>query len=120
MSKRRQLTAEQKVAIVRAHLLEGVPVSDLCDKHKIHATQFYAWQKQLFENGASAFARKSNGANVRRQQTAQEQRIEQLETKLQNRNEVVAELLEEHVKLKKAPLQQDSWVRFFSGSRPSE
>ena len=95
MSKRRQLTGEQKVAIVRAHLLEGVPVSELCDKHKIHATQFYAWQKQLFENGASAFERKANGSNVRRQQSAQEQRIT-------HRNEVVAELLQEHVKLKKS------------------
>lgn len=102
MSKRRQLSGEQKVAIIRAHLLDGVPVSELCDKHKIHATQFYAWQKQLFENGASAFERKANGSNVRRQQTAQEQRISQLETKLQDRNEVVAELLEEHVKLKKS------------------
>ena len=102
MSKRRQLTAEQKVAIIREHLLEGVPVSELCDKHQIHATQFYAWQKQLFENGAGAFARKTNASNERRQQSAQEKKIAQLEAKLQDRNEVVAELLEEHVKLKKS------------------
>ncbi|MBC8350359.1 MAG: transposase [Planctomycetes bacterium] len=102
MSKRRQLTGEQKVTIVREHLLEGVPVSDLCDKYQIHATQFYAWQKQLFENGASAFERKTNASNAKRQQSAQEQKIEKLEGKLQDRNEVVAELLEEHVKLKKA------------------
>lgn len=102
MSKRRQLTGEQKVTIVREHLLEGVPVSDLCDKYQIHATQFYAWQKQLFENGATAFERKTNAANAKRQQSAQEQKIEKLEAKLQDRNEVVAELLEEHVKLKKA------------------
>lgn len=102
MSTRRNLTAETKVAIVREHLLDGVPVSDLCDKHKIHATQFYNWQKQLFENGADCFARKKNSANSRRQEDAQQKKIEQLEAKIQSKNEVVAELLEEHVKLKKA------------------
>lgn len=102
MSKRRFLTPEQKVAIVREHLLENVPVSDLCDKHGIHATQYYSWQKQLFENGSIAFARKTNTANAKRQQDAHKQKIEQLEAKIQSKNEVVAELLEEHVKLKKA------------------
>lgn len=102
MSKRRFLTPEQKVAIVREHLLDNVPISDLCDKHQIHATQYYTWQKQLFENGSVAFSRKTNTANAKRQQDAQQQKIEQLEAKIQSKNEVVAELLEEHVKLKKA------------------
>lgn len=54
MTKRKFLTREQKIAIVREHLLEGVPVSALVDKHKIHAVQFYQWQKLLFEEGAVA------------------------------------------------------------------
>lgn len=101
MSKRKRLTPEQKVAIVRRHLLEKVPVSDLCDEYGIHTTQYYAWQKQLFENGGLAFQRKANKANERRQQDAQAKKIAQLEEKLQKKNEVVAELLEEHVQLKK-------------------
>ena len=48
---RRSFSAEQKVAVVRRHLVEGVPVSDLCDEQQISPTQFYQWQKQLFENG---------------------------------------------------------------------
>ena len=101
MSKRKHLTPEQKVAIVRRHLLEQVPVSDLCDEFGIHATQYYAWQKQLFEQGSVAFERKTNKANQTRQQTAQTQKIQRLEEKIQKKNEVVAELLEEHVQLKK-------------------
>jgi transposase-like protein len=101
MSKRKYLTPEQKVAIVRRHLLENVPVSDLCDEFGIHPTQYYIWQKHLFENGALAFERKSNASNERRQQDAQNRKIEQLEAKLHKKNEVVAELLEEHVQLKK-------------------
>jgi len=101
MSKRKYFTPEQKVAIVRRHLLEGVPVSDLCDELGIHATQYYAWQKQLFENAAPAFERRPNQANQRRQEAAAERKIAALEAKLQKKNEVVAELLEEHVQLKK-------------------
>lgn len=100
MADRKNFTAEQKVAIVRRHLLEKVPVSVLCEEHKIHAAQYYQWQRQLFENGTQAFARKPNAANVRRQEDAQARRIAELEAKLQRKNEVVSELLEEHVQLK--------------------
>ena len=93
MSNRKQYSPKQKVSIVRRHLLENVPVSDLCDEFGIHATQYYHWQKQLFENGEGAFARRPNKANAKRQQNAHEKKIGQLEEKLQNRNEVVAELL---------------------------
>ena len=101
MSKRKYLSADQKVSIVRRHLLENVPVSDLCDEFGIHTTQYYAWQKQLFEGAAQLFERQPNNASRNRQQEAQVKRIEQLEKKLQTKNEVVSELLEEHVQLKK-------------------
>ena len=101
MSKRKQFSPEQKVAMVRRHLIENVPVSDLCDEYGIHATQYYSWQKQLFENAEGAFARRPNKSNVKRQQNAYEKKIGQLADKLQSRNEVVAELMQEHVQLKK-------------------
>jgi transposase-like protein len=101
MSKRKQFTPEQKVAMVRRHLVENVPVSDLCDEFGIHATQYYNWQRQLFENGTGAFARRPNKANAKRQQNAYEKKIGQLEDKVKDRNEVVAELMQEHVQLKK-------------------
>jgi transposase len=101
MTKRKFLTPEQKIAIVREHLLEGIPVSALVDKHKIHAVQFYQWQKLLFEQGAVVFERKPNAHNMRRQESAKDEKIEQLEAKIKNKNDVMAELLEEHIKLKK-------------------
>ena len=52
---RRYFSPEEKVAVVRRHLLESTPVSDLCDECSISPTQFYQWQKQLFDNGAAAF-----------------------------------------------------------------
>ncbi len=42
---RRQFTPQQKVAILREHLIEHVPVSDLCDKHKLHPRCFTSGRK---------------------------------------------------------------------------
>ena len=94
---RRHFTAAKKAAIVKSHLVDGVAVSDLCDKHRIQPTQFYLWQKQLFENAAAAFERKGRSAG----KTAQDRKIEQLQAKLVDKNEVIAELMEENVKAKK-------------------
>ena len=95
---RRHFTAQQKLAIVKRHLVDKVPVSDLCEEYQILANQFYQWQKQLFENGAAAFERINK---TTRQTTAQQRRIENLEAKLTTKNEVIAELMEENVKAKK-------------------
>ena len=46
--KRKQYSPEEKVSILRRHLLDGVPVSDLCDGHGIHPTMFYKWQEGVF------------------------------------------------------------------------
>jgi len=101
MPKRKHLTPEQKVAVVRRHLVEHEPVSNLCDEYGIHPTQYYNWQKQFFENGSVVFERKPNKANQRRQKDAQQKKIAELEQRIEKKNEVVAELLEEHVQLKK-------------------
>lgn len=99
MTKKRTHQPQDKVAIIRRHLVEGVPVSDLCDEFNIKPTQYYAWQKQFFENGNLAFERRN--ANNRQQPNRDQKKIAALEETLQKRNEVVAELLQEHVQLKK-------------------
>jgi transposase-like protein len=90
---------EQKVALLRLHLLEKTPVSDHCEEHQLSVNLLYLWQKQFFENGAAAFAH----ADKRRKalQDAKDRKIAALEDKLQRKNEVLAELMEEHVQLKK-------------------
>jgi hypothetical protein len=49
--KLKNYTPEEKVRILKKHLVENVPGSDLCDQHGLHPTVFYRWQKQLFESG---------------------------------------------------------------------
>ena len=93
---RKRYTAEEKVAILRRHFLEKVPVSDLCEETGIHPTLFYRWQKEFFENGAAAFQGKA-----RSKHPAEREPIEYLEKKIRTKDEVLAELMAEHVALKK-------------------
>ena len=94
---RKNYTAEEKVAILRRHLLEKEPISDLCEEQGLHPTMFYRWQKEFFENGAAAFQQKA-----RPNHQAEQERIEYLEKKVQTKDEVLAELMAEHVALKKS------------------
>jgi transposase len=97
---RKHYSPQEKVAILRRHLVDDVPVSDLCDQHQLSPTLFYLWQKTFFENGAAAFEQAGRRRH-QKEQDAQERKIAQLEAKLVRKNEVVAELMEEHVQLKK-------------------
>jgi len=93
---RKNYTGQEKVVILKRHLVDQVPISDLCDEYNLQPTVFYRWQKEFFENGAAAFE-KARG----QQKNADQKRIEQLEAKLRTKNDVLSELMEEHVQLKK-------------------
>ena len=97
--KRKHYTASEKVAILRLHLLEKKPVSDLCDQYGIHPTLFYRWQKEFFENGAAAL--EQTGKRRKVVEEVKDRKIAALEGKLQQKNEVLAELMQEYVQLKK-------------------
>jgi len=94
--KRNNFTATEKVSILRRHLIDKTAVSDLCEEYGLQPTVFYRWQKQFFENGDKAFERK-----VTRKDRLKETKIKALEEKLNKKNEVLSELMEEHVALKK-------------------
>lgn len=96
---RRHFSPAEKVAILKRHLLEKVPVSNLCDEFNLHATQIYTWLKEFFENGHAAF---ENGRKSKAEVDSKDRKIEQLEAKLQRKDSVLAELMEEHVSLKKS------------------
>lgn len=94
--KRYNYTPEEKVKILKRHLVDRIPVSSLCDEYKLQPKVFYTWQQQFFENGAAAFAREDRSSMLKGQK-----RMQQLEEKLSRKNEVLSELMEEHIKLKK-------------------
>ena len=97
-SERRYPTPQEKVAALKRHLLEKVPVSEICDALGIAPTLFYRWQKELFENGHTLF---ENGRHAKAVEDAKDEKIHKLEAKLTRKNEVMAELMEAHTQLKK-------------------
>ena len=90
-SERRHVGPQEKIAALKRHLLEGVPVSTICDGLGIAPTLFYRWQKELFENGHTLF---QNGRVAKAVDNAKDEKIQKLEAKLQKKNEVMAELME--------------------------
>ena len=94
---KKQYQASEKVAIIREHLLENKAISAVCDEHQIHPSVYYRWQKQFFEQGDQAFAPTTDQQIV----TQLKQEISRLETKLARKDEVIAEVMEEYVSLKK-------------------
>ena len=97
MRKRTNYGAGKKVAILREHLVEGTAVSEVCEKHGIHPTQFYRWQKTLFENAEAAF----EPPKGKKQKEHEERKLAALEKKIRTKDEVLAELMAEHLALKK-------------------
>jgi transposase-like protein len=100
MPGRKRYESSDKVGIIRRHLLEGEPVSKLCEEVGIKPTQFYQWQKEFFENGSVVFERKGGGS--RRRESALEAKVQKLESKLAKKDEVLSELMEEYVSVKKS------------------
>lgn len=94
---RTHYTPKEKVAILRRHLLEQEPISKLCDELGLQPTVFYRWQKEFFENGWATFEAKG-----RTSAQPEQERIEYLTKKIQTKDEVLAELMAEHVALKKS------------------
>lgn len=98
--KRRHYTTEQKVAILRRHMVDKVPVSDLCNELKLQPSVFYQWQRQVFENLAGAFGPAAAAdASKREKQLVQEN--QGLKARLAKKDEVIAEISAEYVQLKK-------------------
>jgi transposase-like protein len=94
--KRRYFTAEQKVTSIRKHLIEKMPVSDICEDLNISSTQFYKWQTEFFENGSKAFTKENNS-----QLKKSSDKNASLESDVIQKNGVIAELVEENIRLKK-------------------
>lgn len=105
---RRHFGGDQKAAIVRRHLADKVPVSDLADEYHLQPSLIYLWVKQVLDQAERAFEQPRGG---KRRQTPdpKDRRIAQLEAvvaqreaKLAQKNEVIAELMEENGRSKKA------------------
>jgi transposase-like protein len=95
---RRSFSAEQKAEVVRRHLANKEPVSKLAEEFEVQPSQIHGWVHQVLSQAGRAFERSPGNG---RADQAKDRRIEQLEAKLAQKNEVIAELLEDNVREKK-------------------
>lgn len=98
---RRHFTAEQKVAILKRHFVDKVPVSDLCDEYKLQPSVFYDWQHKLWDNAAAALEAGRPEPARRSRERALASQVEALEAKLSQKDSVIAEMSAEYVALKR-------------------
>jgi transposase len=105
---RRRFGTEQKATILKRYLVDRVPISDLCDEYGIKPNQVYTWQKILVDNLEAIFHPTAKRAASK--VSVQEEKIARLEAKLQQKNEVISELMEENVRAKQeaGELQMDA------------
>ncbi len=94
--KRNQFSGEQKIAILKRHLVNGERISDICDEININPNMFYRWQKIFFENGAKAFE-----SGVKTKVDTEARRLQELQAKLGQKDSVISELVTELLKAEK-------------------
>ncbi len=96
---RRSFTPQKKDEMVRRHLADKEAVSNLATEFQIQPSQIHAWVKVVLDQAEAPFQRQGGS---RRADEGKDRRIAQLEEKLVQKNEVIAELMEEDVRLNKA------------------
>lgn len=93
--KKRKFSSVEKVKAVKRHLVDKETVSAVCESLGIGPNLFYKWQQQLFSEGSKAFEKESKPSQV------DQAKVTKLEATLQQRESALAELLTDHIKLKK-------------------
>jgi len=97
MGKRKRYTAEEKVKILREVLEDGKQISQVAEKHGLSPNNIFKWRKQLFEEGVQTFQIKRADISGK----AEERKITALEDRIKQKDEIIAELAEELLALKK-------------------
>jgi transposase-like protein len=94
---RRHWTSQEKIKLLRRHLIDRVPISKICEDEGLAPSLYHRWQEQLFTNGGLAL----EAGRRRPERNHERQCIERLEDKIRQKDMVLAELMAEHVSLKK-------------------
>ncbi|QDV85250.1 transposase [Planctomycetes bacterium TBK1r] len=96
--KRRSFTDTQKADAVRRHLNDQIPVSQIADELDVQPTMIHNWIKTAMAQIENAF---SSPRSAKAQAAKQDAQIQKLQDKLDTKNEVIAELMEENIRAKK-------------------
>lgn len=108
MKQKKRYTSDEKTMILREHLENQVPISDLSEKYGVHPNAIYQWKKKMFESAPENFSNVSK--KHKKKLSAQEERIQELERLLAQRESVIAELAADNIELKKKWLGGNSII----------
>jgi hypothetical protein len=97
---RNHRSPEEKVALLRRHHIDKVPVTTICEEAGLQPSVFYHWQRELFERAAHVLGNAPAGRVSSREQQL-EKKVTALEARLVKKDEVIAEISQEYVTLKK-------------------
>jgi len=99
MSKKnhRNYAPEFKIKLLKKHLVDKATVSEICEENHIKPSLFYRWQSDLFSMGRLVF----ENIQPNKIHSQYQKQIQTLSIKLAQKNEVLAELMQEYVNLKK-------------------
>ena len=87
------ISSQKKVEILREHLENQVPVSQLCELYQILPSQIYSWKKKLFEGALQTFTSTKKNES--------ERKIKTLSDKLRDRESLISSIVSENFQLKK-------------------
>jgi len=99
---RRHFTSEEKARAVTRHVMGGEQVSAICEDLDIAPNLLYRWQKELFDHASAAFEVKGRGKRGQNPSHKLEQANAKLRAKLTHKDNVIAEITQEYVALKKS------------------
>ena len=94
---RKTFTTEEKFKVVMAVIQDGKAVSDVAKEENIHPNMILNWKKKFLENASMVFNRTRPDITEK----AQQKKIDELEAKLQKKDEVIAEIAEENMLFEK-------------------
>ena len=97
MGRRKRYTSEEKIKILREVLEDGKSISSVAEVYGVHPNQIMNWRKQLFEGGQQVFQIKRTDISEK----AIEKQTKAFEDKLRHKDNVIAELAQELLELKK-------------------
>lgn len=93
-------TSEEKAIILREHLENKVPISELSEKYGVHPNALYTWKKNILEQAPKLLERKRKAAE-QAEANRDRQRIAELEALLARREKLITELATELIEEKK-------------------
>ena len=93
--KKRRYTVAQKLEILEEARAPGATVAEVCRRRGIDGTTFYRWEKQAKAGMREAL----NGK--RRDRGSKDREIERLKTELRKKREIIAEVVQENLELKR-------------------